>query len=126
MKTEITNAKSFAATGTQIVKSAISKCAQAREEFASFLIGTVVGLMCAHPAMAGFLSKALCKPYRQLVDSELFITIGVIMAAVLVIAWKLAPSGTYLAKGVGLLAGITIGLNIENIMQLSFGSGLAC
>jgi hypothetical protein len=43
-----------------------------------------------------------------------------------VITWKLAPSGTALAKGVGLLAALVIGLNIENILQAATGVGIAC
>jgi len=83
-------------------------------------------LLAPQMAYAGFLSTALCKPYRQLVDSELFLVIAVIAGAILVIMWKLAPSGTYLQKGVGLLAALAIGLNIENFMQAAFGVGLAC
>ncbi len=88
----------------------------------------VASILCSHmaTAQAGVLSKNLCKPYRQLVDNELFVTVGVIMAVVLVIAWKLAPSGTYMQKAVGLLAALAIGLNIETIFQTAFGAGLAC
>ena len=47
---------------------------------------------------------------------ELFLMISVIAAAILVIAWRLAPSGYALAKGVGLIAALFVGLNIENIL----------
>ena len=67
-------------------------------------------------ANAGILSQGLCRPYRQLVDNELFLMVSVIAAAILVVAWKLAPSGSALAKGVGLIAALFIGLNIENIL----------
>lgn len=89
--------------------------------------GIAIGAgLAGHDVQAGVLSKNLCRPYRQLVDNELFMTIAVVVAAILVIAWKLAPSGTYLQKAVGLLAALVIGLNIENFMQASFGVGLAC
>jgi dipeptide/tripeptide permease len=77
-------------------------------------------------ANAGILSKGLCKPYKQLVDNELFMVVAAIAAVILVIAWKLAPSGGAMAKGVGLLAALVIGLNIENILQVVAGVGLAC
>jgi hypothetical protein len=84
-------------------------------------------LLLATPSVyAGILSQGLCRPYRQLVDNELFLVVGLIVAAILVIAWKLAPSGSTLAKGVGLLAAIAIGLNLETLMQASFGTGVAC
>ena len=89
--------------------------------------GIAIGAgLAGHDAQAGVLSKSLCRPYRQLVDNELFVTIAVVVGAVLVIAWKLARSGTYLQRAVGLLAALAIGLNIENFMQASFGVGLAC
>lgn len=77
-------------------------------------------------ASAGFLSRAICRPYRQLIDNELFLMVAVIAGALLVLMWKLAPSGTYLQKGVGLLAALAIGLNLENFIQAAFGGGLAC
>jgi hypothetical protein len=75
---------------------------------------------------AGILSKGLCKPYKQLVDNELFMVVAAVAAVILVIGWKLAPSGGAMAKGVGLLAALVIGLNIENILQVVAGVGLAC
>ncbi len=105
-----------------IVSTALNQLNQRRE----WLYGLMLGVMCSPAVQAGILSKNLCKPYRQLVDNELFVTIGVIMAVILVIGWKLAPSGTYMQKGVGLLAALAIGLNIETIMQTAFGAGLAC
>lgn len=80
----------------------------------------------APAAQAGIVSQGLCRPYRQLVDNELFMMVGLIVAVILVVAWKLAPSGSLLAKGVGLLAAMAIGLNLESLMQASFGSGIAC
>lgn len=82
----------------------------------------------AHPALveAGILSKSLCRPYKQLVDNELFVVIALIVAVVLVIVWKLAPSGQVMTKFVGLLAGLAVGLNIENILQAATGVGIAC
>lgn len=89
--------------------------------------GIAIGAgLAGHDAQAGVLSKSLCRPYRQVVDNELFLTIAVLAAAILVIAWKLAPSGTYIQKAVGLLAALALGLNLENLFQLSFGVGLAC
>jgi uncharacterized membrane protein len=89
--------------------------------------GAVLYVLC-HPALveAGLLSQSICRPYRQLVDSELFIVIAAIVAVILVIVWKLAPAGGVLAKGVGLLAAVAIGLNIENILVGAFGVGIAC
>lgn len=84
-----------------------------------------LGLMPAW-AYAGVLSAGICRPYRQLVDNELFVMLAVISAVVLVIVWKMAPSGTILARGVGLLAALVVGLNIENILQAATGTGIAC
>ena len=77
-------------------------------------------------ANAGFLSKGLCKPYKLLVDNELFMVAAMIMAVVLVLAWKFSPSGTVLAKGVGLMAALLVGLNVENIVQSVAGAGVVC
>ena len=77
-------------------------------------------------ANAGILSKGLCKPYKQLVDNELFMVVAAVAAVILVVGWKLAPSGGAMAKGVGLLAALVIGLNIENILQAVTGVGIAC
>jgi hypothetical protein len=90
-----------------------------------FLIFFVLGLAPGW-AQAGILSSGICRPYRQLVDNELFLMVSIIAAAILVIAWKLAPSGAALSKGVGLLAALFIGLNIENILQAATGAGIAC
>ncbi len=100
---------------------------QAWRDLRALFTSFVVGLFLAPQlATAGILSKGLCRPYRQLVDNELFLMIAVIVGAVLVISWKLAPSGTYLQKGVGMLAALAIGLNLENFLQAAFGGGVAC
>ncbi len=91
------------------------------DHIAAFSLGLLPAV-----ANAGFLSQGICRPYRQLVDNELFMIISVIAAVILVIAWKLAPSGQILARGVGLLAALAVGLNIENILQLVVGGGMAC
>lgn len=89
--------------------------------------GAALYLLC-HPALveAGLLSKSLCRPYKQLVDNELFVTIAAIVAVVLVVVWKFSPSGQVMTKFVGLLAALAVGLNIENILQAATGVGLAC
>lgn len=77
-------------------------------------------------ANAGILSRGICRPYRQLVDNELFVVVGAIAAVCLVVAWKLGNGNTALSKGVGLLAALFIGLNIENLLTLATGQGLLC
>jgi hypothetical protein len=77
-------------------------------------------------AHAGFLSRDTCRLYKSVVDDELFITLGVIVLAVLLIVWKLAPSNTVLSKALGIVTAIALALNLENLMQLVFGRGLAC
>lgn len=99
------------------------KWSELRAAFASFIVGL---MLAPHIVYAGFLSRGICRPYRQLVDNELFIMIAVIAGCLLVLMWKLAPSGTLLQKGVGLLAALAIGLNLENLLQAAFGGGLAC
>lgn len=106
---------------SQFFTRASSRASVVRATAASF----VLGLMPAW-AYASVLSAGICRPYRQLVDNELFVMIAVIAAVVLVIVWKMSPSGTILARGVGLLAALVIGLNIENILQAATGAGLAC
>ena len=98
-----------------------TRIGQLPQLIAFFALGLLPGW-----AQAGVLSAGLCRPYKQMVDNELFLMISVIAAAILVITWKLAPSGTALAKGVGLLAALVIGLNIENILQAATGVGIAC
>lgn len=77
-------------------------------------------------AHAGFLSRDLCRGYKGIVDDELYVTIGVIVLAILLIVWKVAPSGTILSKGLGIVTALAFALNLENLMQLVFGRGLAC
>ena len=116
-------------TTPRAVKAIVNRLAHACKNSALQLwaIGIALGAgMAAQEAQAGVLSRNLCRPYRQLVDNELFITIAVIAGVILVLAWKLAPSGTYLQKAVGLLAAVVLGLNLENLFQVSFGTGLAC
>lgn len=81
-----------------------------------------------HPTVvsAGFLSKGICRPYKALVDNELFVVISVVVAAILVIMWKLAPSGQLMARAIGVMAALAIGLNLENLIQLISGVGLIC
>lgn len=104
-----------------------TSAAASRSGLQIWAAGIAVGAgLAGHDVQAGVLSKNLCRPYRQLVDNELFLTIAVVAGAILVIAWKLAPSGTYMQKAVGLLAALVIGLNLENLLQTGFGIGLAC
>ncbi len=77
-------------------------------------------------AQAGFLSRDLCRGYKGVVDDELYVTLGVIVLAILLIVWKVAPSGTVLSKALGILTALALALNLENLMQLVFGRGLAC
>ncbi len=74
---------------------------------------------------AGILSANLCKPYKLIVDNELFVVIALIVASILCIAWKLMPSGTVLQRAVGLLAALSIALNLENLLQ-TFGYSIVC
>lgn len=77
-------------------------------------------------AQAGFLGGPLCRGYKGIVDDELYVTLGVIVLAILLIVWKVAPSGTILSKALGILTALALALNLENLMQLVFGRGLAC
>ena len=97
---------------------------RANKEFPAGLVLYVF----AHPMVveAGFLSKAICRPYKQLVDNELFVVIAAVVAVVLVIVWKFSPSGTVMTRFVGLLAALAVGMNIENILQAATGVGIAC
>ena len=81
-----------------------------------------------HPTVvsAGVLSKGICRPYKALVDNELFVVISVVVAAILVIMWKLAPSGQLMARAIGVMAALAIGLNLENMIQMISGVGLIC
>lgn len=103
------------------ISQACQRAGQAPQLLALFVLGTLPTVV-----QAGILSQGICRPYRQLVDNELFLMISVIAAAILVVAWKLAPSGQALSKGVGLLAALFIGLNIENILVAATGAGIAC
>lgn len=103
------------------IQTLLNRIGQLPQMLAFFMLGLLPSW-----AYAGILSQGICRPYRRLVDNELFLMISVIAAAILVITWKLAPSGSALSKGVGLLAALFIGLNIENILTAATGSGIAC
>jgi hypothetical protein len=109
------------------VMSVFQRAGLALNQSKELLIGCML-YVAAHPALveAGILSKSLCRPYKQLVDNELFVVIALIVAVVLVIVWKLAPSGQVMTKFVGLLAGLAVALNLENILQAATGVGIAC
>ena len=110
-----------------LLRLCIFKLAQSINNSREFVYGLMLYIACRPEIVnAGLLSKGICKPYKSLVDNELFVVIAAIAAAVLVIVWKMAPSGGILAKGIGLLAALVIGLNIENILQVVAGTGLAC
>jgi hypothetical protein len=103
------------------IQTLLNRIGQLPQMLAFFMLGMLPGW-----AYAGILSRGICGPYRDLVDNELFLIISVIAATVLLISYKVAPSGSILAKGIGLLAGLFIALNIENILQTATGAGIAC
>ena len=103
------------------IQTLLNRIVQLPQMLTFFMLGLLPGW-----ANAGILSQGICRPYRELVDNELFLMVSVIAAAILVVAWKLAPSGSALAKGVGLIAALFIGLNIENILTAATGAGMAC
>lgn len=103
------------------IQTLLNRIGQLPQMLAIFMLGLLPSW-----AYAGILSQGICRPYRRLVDNELFLMISVIAAAILVITWKLAPSGSALSKGVGVLAALFIGLNIENILTAATGAGIAC
>lgn len=109
------------------VTSNLQKCHAFLSNSRELVYGLILYVACRPElANAGILSKGLCKPYKSLVDNELFMVVAAVAAVILVVAWKLAPSGGAMAKGVGLLAALVIGLNIENILQSVTGVGIAC
>ena len=84
-------------------------------------------LMLPSTANAGILSSGICRPYRQLVDDELFVVISAIAAVGLLIAWKTSGAGSKAMQGgISLLTALVIALNIENIIQITTGRGLFC
>ncbi|WP_146187699.1 hypothetical protein [Limnohabitans sp. T6-5] len=93
----------------------------------AYVMATLLGLLC-HPSVvsAGVLSKGICRPYKMLVDNELFVVLSVVASAILLIAWKLAPSGQLMTRAVGVLAALSIALNIETLIQIVTGVGLFC
>jgi hypothetical protein len=93
----------------------------------SCILTAMLWLAC-HPTLveAGVLSRGVCRPYKQLVDNELFVVVTAIAGAILVVVWKLSPSGQLLARGVGLMAALAVALNIENLVQTISGVGLLC
>jgi hypothetical protein len=109
------------------LQSLFSKLGQSLNTYREFVYGVMLYLVCRPEIVnAGLLSKGICKPYKLLVDDELFMVVAAIAAVVLLVAWKLAPSGGALSKGIGLLAALIFALNIENILQAVTGRGIAC
>ena len=110
-----------------IAKAALRHIKRAVSQPREFWFGLMLYLVLRPEwVYAGILSKGICKPYRQLVDNELFMVASAIAAVVLVIAWKLGAGNTAMSKGVGLLAALAIALNIENILQYATGQGAFC
>ena len=112
------------------MKNLISTAQQHLQKMATFkeLIYGGMLYVAFQPALvnAGFLSRGLCRPYRLLVDNELFMVAALVAATILVVAFKLSPSGTVLSKGIGIMAGLMIALNLENLIQAMAGGGVFC
>ena len=103
------------------IRASFIRGVHATSAMQSFVYGLVLYAFCSPMVVqAGVLSKAICKPYKQLVDNELFMVIAAIAAVILIIVWKLVPSG------IGLLAALVFAVNIENVLQMVTGTGLGC
>jgi hypothetical protein len=80
----------------------------------------------SHPAMAGLLSAGICRPYKSLVDDDLYMVVAAIAAVGLLVAWKTMGGSSVLGKAVSLLAAVLVALNLENLLQLATGKGVFC
>lgn len=111
----------------QYFKSLITRASQVLSKPTGQGAAVLIWLTC-HPAIAeaGILSRGICRPYKQLVDNELFVVLSVVVAAILVIMWKVAPSGQLMARALGLLAALAVALNLENVIQQVTGVGFFC
>jgi hypothetical protein len=110
-----------------LIQSFVNKLGNRINTQREIVYGVMLYLLCRPEIVnAGLMSRGICKPYKLLVDDELFMVVAAIAAVVLLVAWKLAPSGGALSKGIGLLAALIFALNIENILQAVTGRGIAC
>lgn len=82
--------------------------------------------MLGQSAFAGVLSSAICRPYKNLVDDDLFMVVSAIAAIGLLIAWKTTGGGKVLGSAISLLAALMVALNLENLLQLATGRGMFC
>ncbi len=109
------------------IKSQWNRFSKTLAELNSLIHGAVIYMLCRPElANAGLLSKGLCRGYRALVDDELFMVGSVIALVILIIAFKFTKDSKAIGTGVGILAALTIGLNIENMLQLATGKGAFC
>lgn len=91
-------------------------------------VATLALLLCtvSQPVFAGILSASICRPYKNLVDDDLYMVLAAISAVGLLIAWKTMGGSSVLGKAVSLLAALMVALNLENLLQLATGRGFFC
>lgn len=89
-------------------------------------VGVGVSMFFAAHAYAGFLSQSICRPYRQIVDQDLFMWVTIVAATIIVIAAKLDGGKTALGKGLALLACLGIAMSIEAIVTSVTGRTIVC
>ena len=111
--------KSIRETAATSIRQTMRLSAHAPLAFLVFCTAT-------HPAMAGVLSAGICRPYKQLVDDDLYMVIAAIAAVGLLVAWKTMGGSSVLGKAVSLLAAVLVALNIENLLQTATGKGVFC
>jgi hypothetical protein len=85
-----------------------------------------LSMFCVIEAHAGFLSQSICRPYKKIVDDELFMWVTIVVATVIVIAAKLDGGKTALGKGLVLLACLGVALSIEAIVTSVTGRSIVC
>lgn len=110
-----------------LIKQGFLKTVQVVNNSREFIYGLIIYAACRpEVVMAGKLSAGLCKTYRSIVDNELFVVLATVASAILLIVWKMAPAGGILAKAVGVLAALTIAINLESILNSATGVSLGC
>jgi hypothetical protein len=85
-----------------------------------------LSMFCAVEAHAGFLSQAICRPYKKIIDDELFMWLAVIAATGILIAAKLGSDKGAISKGIGVLLILGMLLSLEVLVASATGKSFVC
>lgn len=97
-----------------------------RTALKEIVLGAMLYVLMRHSvADAAILSGALCRGYRNVVDNELFLLASAVSFVGALFAAKTAEK-KIMGSVANTAVGLTAALNLENVLQMTTGSGFGC